>query len=316
MKRRFSPSERAPRISSTWLSASQLAAFQNAGTTAHRLYSERDGWVERLGDDVLLSYKSDAVRDSLLEGLDAWSATTGLTPRRVFGKFLPKQNEERIAPVLLQGDTDVPMITVVEENGVKYTIDFEAGYSAGLFLDQRANRAFVRRMAPKRLLNTFAYTCSFSVVAALSGAETVSVDLSKKSLDRGRENFGLNGLDDSQHRFIADDVLEVLPRLARRGDKFGCIILDPPTFSRGNKGRRFQVEEGMEQLVTAALELAEPHAHILLSTNCTKLDRRTLEQIARYCLKLARMNGTFHTEPDLPDIPPQLSAQTLWLDLR
>lgn len=264
----------------------------------------------------MLSYKSDAVRDSILEGLDAWSATTGFTPRRMFGKFLPKQNEERIAPVLLRGDAAESMITVVEENGVKYTIDFEAGYSAGLFLDQRANRAFVRRLAPKRLLNTFAYTCSFSVVAALSGAETVSVDLSKKSLDRGRENFGLNGLDDSQHRFIADDVLEVLPRLGRRGDKFDCIILDPPTFSRGNKGRRFQVEEGMEQLVTAALELAAPHAQILLSTNCTKLDRRTLEQIARYCMKLARLSGSFHTEPDLPDIPPQLSAQTLWLSLK
>ena len=316
MNRRFLPSERAPRVRSTWISAQQLAAFQSAETTAHRLYSEPDGWVERLGDDILLSYKTDAERDSLLGGLDSWSQSTGFMPRRVFGKFLPRQNEERIAPVLVRGDEAESLTTVVEENGVKYAIDFGAGYSAGLFLDQRANRSYVRRLAPKRLLNTFAYTCSFSVVAALSGADTVSVDLSKKSLDRGRENFGLNGLDDSKHRFIADDVLEVLPRLMRRGDQFDCIILDPPTFSRGNKGRRFQVEQGMEELVTAALELAAPRAHILLSTNCTKLDRRALEQIARYCLKLARRNGSFHSEPDLPDIPSVLSAQTLWLLLK
>ena len=316
VNRRFSPSDRAPKARLPWISAQQLAAFQTAETTAHRLYSERDGWVERLGDDILLSYKSDLIQEQLLEGLDSWSASTAFTPRRVFGKFLPRQNEERIAPVLLRGEESEPLTTVVTENGVKYGIDFEAGYSAGLFLDQRANRSFVRRLAPKRLLNTFAYTCSFSVVAALSGAETVSVDLSKKSLDRGRENFRLNDLDDSKHRFIADDVLDVFPRLARRGEQFDCIILDPPTFSRGNKGRRFQVEQGMEELVTAALEVAAPNAPVLLSTNCTKLDRRALEQIARYCLKVARRNGSFHVEPDLPDIPPALSAQTLWLMLK
>ncbi|RYD83607.1 MAG: hypothetical protein EOP84_07650, partial [Verrucomicrobiaceae bacterium] len=154
------------------------------------------------------------------------------------------------------------------------------------------------------------------VVAALSGAETVSIDLSKKSLDRGRENFTLNGLDASKHQLIADDVLDVLPRLERRGEKFDCIILDPPTFSRGNKGRRFQVEQGMEELVTAALEVATREASVLISTNCTRLDRRLLEQIGRHAMKMTRRNGSFHSEPDLPDIPPALSAQALWLKLR
>ena len=72
----------------------------------------------------------------------------------------------------------------------------------------------------------------------------------------------------------------------------------------------------MEDLLNSALELATPNARILLSTNCTKLDRRALEKLARYCLKLTRRQGTFHFEPDLPDIPPALSAQTLWLFLR
>ena len=118
------------------------------------------------------------------------------------------------------------------------------------------------------------------------------------------------------HRFLADDVLDVLPRLERRGEKFDAIILDPPTFSRGNRGRRWQVEEQIEDLLRAALELAGPGAAILISTNCTKLDRRALEQAGRFALKTARRGGDFHSEPPLPDFPAGEGAQTLWLHLR
>jgi 23S rRNA (cytosine1962-C5)-methyltransferase len=295
------------------MSGIQWAAFAAEETTAVRLCSASEGWIERFGEDILISYKNEAVRDLLLEELRAWAGQANVPYRRVFGKFVPRQNEDRQRPVLLEGDATLPLETVVKEAGLSFGLDFAAGYSAGLFIDQRANRAFVRRMKVQRLLNTFAYTCSFSVVAATSGTETVSVDLSKKSLDRGKANFTLNGLDPANHQFIGDDVMDVLPRLARRGERFDCIVLDPPTFSRGNKGRRFQVENDFEQLLSAALEIAAPHAHILLSTNCARLSRRMLEQVARYCLKLSRRSATFHQEPVLPDVPAEAGAQTLWV---
>ncbi|MFY8151741.1 MAG: class I SAM-dependent methyltransferase, partial [Hyphomicrobiales bacterium] len=56
--------------------------------------------------------------------------------------------------------------TVVTEAGIRYGLDFGTGYSHGLFLDQRANRAMLKTLRPKRLLNTFAYTCAFSIAAA------------------------------------------------------------------------------------------------------------------------------------------------------
>jgi 23S rRNA (cytosine1962-C5)-methyltransferase len=195
-------------------------------------------------------------------------------------------------------------------------VDFAAGYSSGLFIDQRANRAYLRARRVKRLLNTFAYTCAFSVAAAAADAETVSIDLTKKSLERGRANFAVNRLDSARHRFIADDVLEVLPRLARRGELFDAIILDPPTFSRGNKGRRFRVEDDLEPLLASALEVAAPRAHVLVSTNCTRLDGRALEQIARSALKITRRAADFHREPELPDIPKEFAARALWLRLK
>ncbi len=287
-----------------------------SGTTAHRLYSSPDAWLERFGEDALISYQHPAARDAVIAELPAFSEEHGLRWRRIFGKNLPRQNDERAAPVLLRGDAGAPVETVVEEDGMKFALDFGAGYSAGLFIDQRANRAHLRRVPARRVLNTFGYTCSFSVAAALAGAETTSIDLSKKSIDRGRENFALNQLDAARHRFYADDVLEMLPRLARKGEKFDAIVLDPPTFSRGNKGRKFQVEHDMEELLIAALEVAAPRARVLLSTNCTRMNRAALEAVAKHCLKMIRQTASFHHEPPLPDVPAEFAAQTLWLTLR
>src|SRR5205823_713750 len=180
-----------PDESHGWLSSRQFTAFESAGTDAFRLFSGANGWVERFGADALISYKTEGARDEMMAGLSEWAAGNGWRVQRVFGKFLPRQNEDRETPSLLSGNPALPPATVVHEAGARYGIDFGAGYSAGLFPDQRANRAYLRRCAPKRLLNTFAYTCSFSMVAALAGATTISVDLSKKSLDRGRENFVL-----------------------------------------------------------------------------------------------------------------------------
>lgn len=311
------PTPAPPPISlSAWVSASLPARLQAQGTNAHRLCSGTQGWLERFGPDLLLSFKDQPIRDRILADLPGWAAASQLAYGRIFAKHLPKQNAERIAPVLLEGDPGLPLETVVEEAGMKFGLDFGAGYSAGLFIDQRANRAFLRRAPGKRVLNTFAYTCSFSVAAAMAGAETTSIDLSKKSIERGRANFLLNGLDPASHHFYADDVLETLPRLIRKRERFDAIILDPPTFSRGNKGRKWQVEQDLESLLQSALELAAPKAKILLSTNCTRLNRRALESVARFALKTARLAADFHQEPALPDIPAPLAAQTLWLLLR
>ncbi|MDB6149685.1 MAG: SAM-dependent methyltransferase-like protein [Chthoniobacter sp.] len=311
------PSSRAnPNAPQLWLPAEQLARFAAADTDAHRLFTSPQAWIERFGDDLLLSYKDDFSRADALSGLAEWEQLTGFRHRRLFGKFIPMHNEERVAPVLIEGDGTAPLATIVRDSGTQFGVDFSAGYSAGLFIDQRANRALVRQSGGGRVLNTFAYTCSFSVVGALAGGETVSIDLSRKSLDRGRANFALNALDPAGHRFIADDVVEVLPRLARRGERFDLIVLDPPTFSRGNQGRRFQVERDFEALLVSALELAAPRARILLSTNCTRLSGRALEGIARFAFKATRRSADFHTEPPLPDFPRETGAQTLWLFLR
>ena len=299
-----------------WIDYGLIRDFAAEKTEAYRLCTKPAGWVERYGTDLLVSYKTEAARNEILRELDAWSLLANLSLERVFGRFLPKQNAERLPPQLISGDPAAPLQTTVLERGVCYALDFGAGYSSGLFIDQRENRQFVRRNARRRLLNCFAYTCAFSVVAGFTGSETLSIDLSKKSLNRGRDNFRLNRLATDRHRFLTDDVMTVLPRLARKGDKFDMIILDPPTFSRSRTGRAWQVERDFEKLLLAALEVAEREAKILLSTNCTQIDARALEVMGRFCLKGTRRAGDFVRGLALPDFPRSAAASSVWVLLR
>jgi 23S rRNA (cytosine1962-C5)-methyltransferase len=303
-------------MNSGWVDATLLRDFQAEETDAHRLCTIDDGWVERFGRDVLISFKRVLARERLVEEIQAWASTVPFEFGRVFARFIPRKNEERESPALIFGDPGENLQTISTERHLKFGIDFGAGYSVGFFVDQRENRRRVRHIAPKRLLNCFAYTCSFSVSAACAGAITLNVDLSKKSLARGRENFALNSLPTIDHRFIADDVMAVLPRLARNGEKFDVIILDPPTFSRSPGGKSFHVENDFEKLLVDALELAERDSHILLSTNCSTLREHALEVMTRYGLKAARRAAMFHRQPPLPDFPPGAGASSIWLTLR
>ena len=299
-----------------WIEPILLRDFQSEGTDAHRLCTIEDGWVERFGRDILVSFRRVLAREQLVAELQSCTDSLGLHVRRVFARFIPRRNEEREPPRLIIGDPSENLQTTATEWHLRFGIDFSTGYSPGLFLDQRENRCYLRHIAPKRLLNCFAYTCSFSVCAACSGASTFNIDVSKKYLARGRENFALNNLPTVDHRFIADDVRSVLPRLARRGEKFDAIILDPPTFSRTPEGKSFQVEHDFEHLLITVLGLAERDAHVLISTNCSALGKHALEVMARYCLKETRRAATFHRPLPLPDFPPGAGASSIWLALR
>ena len=304
------------KMSPGWIDASLFRDFQAEGTDAHRLCSMEDGWVERFGRDVVISFTRVPVRERLIQELKEWARDTLFDVGRVFARLVPRKSEQREPPRLICGDPAENLQTIATERRLKFGIDFDAGFSVGLFPDQRENRSYVRRIAPKRLLNCFAYTCSFSVSAGHVGATTLNLDLSKKSLARGRENFALNNLPTLGHRFIADDVMTILPRLARKGEKFDVMILDPPTFARSPGGKTFHVENDFEKLLVDSLELTERDSHVLISTNCSTLRAHALEVMARYGLKAARRAGTFHRSPPLPDFPLSTGATSIWLTLR
>ena len=96
--------------------------------------------------------------------------------------------------------------------------------------------------------------------AAVGGALTTSVDLSKRYLEWGRENFRANRIDLFGHEFHAGDVFDRLGFFAKRNRRFDLVIVDPPTFSRDGEGGTFQVDRDYRRLATLA-------ASMLCSTN-------------------------------------------------
>src|SRR6185369_2243471 len=130
---------------------------------------------------------------------------------KLLTRYVRSSATAEASPQLVFGEEAPDRFTIVE-NGVRFELSFREGYSVGLFLDQRDNRRrflvnygsagfnlFQHGAQGAEVLNTFAYTCGFSVAAAKAGARTTSLDLSKKYLAWGERNFLLNDLNPEQH---------------------------------------------------------------------------------------------------------------------
>lgn len=189
----------------------------------------------------------------------------------------------------------------IRENGLNFLIRPFDGYSVGLFLEHRETRRRIRDLsARRRVLNTFAYTCGFSVAAAIGGAaETASVDLHKRYLEWGKRNFTANGLDLASHRFFASDTFEFFQRARRQGRRYDLVVLDPPTFARLRRPAGvFVLDERLETLVAGAADLLDSGGIILLAVNDRAMPLERLEKALNTAA--GRRTGVILERPVLP----------------
>ncbi|MEN9574023.1 MAG: hypothetical protein RL514_1878 [Verrucomicrobiota bacterium] len=315
--------------------STQSHPADEADTTAFRLvHGVADGWpgwqVEQLGD-FLLSQSEAALTTAQTAQLGVWLAQLNLCG--AYHKRLDRRVREtktaQASPQLVLG-TAAPERFPVRENGLQFELSFTEGYSYGLFLDQRDNR---RRLLTGHvaadfpfsiphpafhLLNTFSYTCGFSVAAAKAGARTTSLDLSKKYLEWGRRNFALNGLDPTAHDFIYGDVFDWLRRLAKKGRAFDAVLLDPPTFSQSKESGVFRAEKDYGRLVALALPLLKPEGILFASTNCATLSpEEFLATLEATIQRAGRSILQQHYVPQPPDFPitrdEPAHLKTVWL---
>lgn len=162
---------------------------------------------------------------------------------------------------------------VVGEGGLQFRVNFRDYLDTGLFLDHRATRSRIRELAAGRdVLNLFCYTGSVTVYAAAGGARsTTSVDLSATYLDWARENLAQNGLAGAQHRGVQADVREWVREAYARGDRYGLIFCDPPTFSNSKRMQGvFDVQRDHAGLIEALLALLAPGGVLWFSTNAQR----------------------------------------------
>ncbi|TCK02537.1 class I SAM-dependent methyltransferase [Marinobacterium mangrovicola] len=173
-----------------------------------------------------------AYSDELPEPVD--SLVEALVRAGVEGVVLQLRGRGRTAQSeVLAGE--VPDKLVVEEAGLKYQVRPLQNQNAGLFLDMRPGRDWVREHArDKRVLNLFSYTCSFSVAAMAGGAvSALNIDMSSSALATGRTNHQLNSLPTKTVGFMAVDLLRSWGRVRKNGP-FDLVVIDPPSFQPGS----------------------------------------------------------------------------------
>ncbi len=140
-------------------------------------------------------------------------------------------------------------------------------HHAGNALEQGI-KACTRPDRPCRVLNLFAYTGALTLLAAHWGATVVHLDASRKSVAWARDNALLNHLDSKPIRWLVDDVKKFVAKEIRRGAEYDAIVLDPPSFGRGNKGERWQIEEDLLPLLHDLIKLrSKDFAFLLLSSH-------------------------------------------------
>lgn len=170
----------------------------------------------------------------------------------------------------------------VLENGVPLYVNLHDYLDTGLFLDHRPMRyQFLKKCNGHRFLNLFCYTASASVMAAVGGAVTYSVDMSRTYLDWARENFSLNQLDTKKHFFYEEDVLQFIKHASEWPDfagSFDTIFLDPPTFSNSKYMKTdFDVERDQVALITQVMKMLKLGGKLFFSNN--KRDFRLSDEI-------------------------------------
>src|SRR6185369_3298511 len=311
---------RAPELGST---ESMRGALADAGCLREPLLASTDSFriandlgdflpgvcVDRYGDFAVLSLSSDEAADrrqELAELLHEFGAR-GVYLKQRARADLRRETHAELAPKEPVAGEPAAAPLVVQEGEARFTVTLDEGLSCGLFLDQRDNRARIAALCGgRRVLNLFSYTCSFSVYAALASAEHVtSVDLSGHALSRGRENFALNGLDPSRHAFVQTDALEWLTRAKKRGEKFGVVILDPPSFATSGKGKTFRVADGYQGALERVFAVLDPDGRVLAVTNHRKTSPQAFRKIAQDAARAAgREISQLKDLPSPLDCPP------------
>lgn len=184
------------------------------------------------------------------------------------------------ATFLREGDTrwtyntpNMPESWSIDAAGILFKIAPTDFGHLGIFAEQKEFWEWIpqviqngskKRSEPINVLNLFAYSGGSTLAAAKGGAHVCHLDASKGMVTWARENAALNKLEGAPIRWIVEDVEKFVQRELRRGKKYDAIILDPPTFGRGNKGEIFKIEEGLPNLLKSCRELLSDHPLFVL----------------------------------------------------
>jgi 23S rRNA (cytosine1962-C5)-methyltransferase len=171
----------------------------------------------------------------------------------------------------------LPPDLVIRENGLAFGADIAGGQKTGFFFDQRSNRALLRSYAAgRRVCDCFSYSGGFTVAALAGGAAGVeAIDRSEEALRRLRDNVARNRLDGSG---VVTRSADVFRFLRETGERYDCIILDPPKFAR-HPGEVERASRGYKDINLLACRNCTPGGLIFTFSCSHAIDVKLFRQI-------------------------------------
>lgn len=223
----------------------QIKIFKTEGWGDYELLDTGEGEkLERFGPHTFIRPHEDAVWPKSLPGAE-WAKASG--------KFWSSKEGAKAGWQFAQGETLRKW--EMSYKGVKFYAYPTPFRHLAFFPEQATHWDFIEgkiKSAKKsvKFLNLFGYTGVASLFALRAGAEVTHLDASKQSLDLAKENQYLNhDLKNLPMRVIEDDALKFLEREEKRGNKYDCVIMDPPKFGRGPKGEVWKMEDKLPKLL-------------------------------------------------------------------
>ena len=260
--------------------------LNSQNTNAKRLvYSEGDLIPSLIVDDYngifviqTLSQGSDKLKETFVEILREEFSPAAIIERND-AKVRQRENLPVQAGVLFG---EVPDETIIEQDGIKFYIAPLEGQKTGSFLDQRENHFAVRNYAAGRGLDCFTFNGGFALNLAQVCEEVVAIDISEDAINLAKRNAELNGVENIE--FQTANVFDALRDLEKAGEKFDCIVLDPPAFVKSRSALRSAVR-GYKEINLRALKLLNKGG-ILVTCSCSfhfseEIFLQTLEESVR-----------------------------------
>ena len=203
---------------------------------------------------------------------------------------------------------EVPDEVIIEENGLKMSVDVKNGQKTGYFLDQKENRFSLRRYATGgRVLDCFCNSGGFSLNAALTAKEVTAVDVSEFALANVRKNAELNGI--ANIKTEQADVFELLREKKKAGEKYDLVVLDPPAFCK-SAGEVKDAYRGYKDINVLGIKLVEKGGYL---ATCSCSHYMTLPLFERMLSEAAKESGrrvrVLEMRTQAPDHPALLNEE-------
>ena len=262
---------------------------------AHRIFHGRGGLHPGCEHWALDFFPPVFLLTSFQPTSDEELAAVGSALAARWQQIAPGQVLNWVYQCRFEGQTDtrlmagsVPEPHVVSEQGARFRVNLLKGQNHGLFLDMAEGRRWVRDFALAykaqqsvqerglAVLNLFAYTCAFSVVALQAGARlVVNVDMGQGAMATGQQNHQINGIT-AGASFLVHDIFKTWGKINRSGP-YGLVIVDPPSYQKGS----FIATKDYAKLMRRLPDLLAPGGTALLCLNAPELGVEFLQDQMR-----------------------------------